>query len=108
MNNVLVKMSVGEYLAKDKGGTIDVSKRFDSGVTVGAYATLTNVSGDEYGEGDFTKGFYISVPMDLFTVTHNRGRAQVNWTPLTRDGGQMLGRKYQLYDMTSDRDIHFR
>jgi hypothetical protein len=45
--------------------------------------------------------------MDLFTVTPTRGRAQVNWVPLTRDGGQMLGRKYQLYDLTSDRDAQF-
>ncbi|MDU8421091.1 YjbH domain-containing protein, partial [Pseudomonas syringae] len=68
MDDVLVKMSVGQYLAKDKGGTLDLSKRFDSGVTVGAYATLTNVSKQEYGEGSFTKGFYISVPLDLLTV----------------------------------------
>ncbi len=108
LDDVLVKMSVGQYLAKDKGGTLDVSKRFDSGVVVGAYATLTNVSADEYGEGDFTKGFYVSLPLDLFTVTPNRDRAQINWTPLTRDGGQMLGRKYSLYGMTSDRDIHYR
>lgn len=108
LDDVLVKMSVGQYLAKDKGGTIDISKQFDSGITVGTYATITNVSRDEYGEGDFTKGFYISIPMDLFSVNPVRGRAQVNWTPLTRDGGQMLGRKYQLYDMTTDRDINFR
>ncbi|WP_257213027.1 YjbH domain-containing protein [Erwinia amylovora] len=38
----------------------------------------------------------------------NPGSAQINWTPLTRDGGQMLGRKYQLYDMTSDRDASYR
>lgn len=108
MDGVTVKASVGRYLAKDKGATIDFSKRFDSGVTVGTYATITNVSREEYGEGDFTKGFYISIPMDLFTVTPNRSRAQINWTPLTRDGGQKLGRKYQLYDMTTERDIHFR
>ncbi|MBS6033095.1 MAG: YjbH domain-containing protein [Pantoea sp.] len=107
MQDVLVKTSVGQYLAKDKGVTVDVSKRFDSGVMVGVYATKTNVSSGEYGEGDFTKGFYISIPMDLFTVTPTRGRAQVNWVPLTRDGGQMLGRKYQLYDLTSDRDARF-
>ncbi|PQK75443.1 YjbH domain-containing protein [Pantoea ananatis] len=107
MENVLVKASVGQYLAKDKGVTIDLSKRFDSGVMVGVYATKTNVSSQQYGEGDFTKGFYISIPMDLFTVTPTRGRAQINWVPLTRDGGQMLGRKYQLYDMTSDRDARF-
>jgi hypothetical protein len=108
VDNVLLKMSVGQYLAKDKGVTVDLSKRFDSGVLVGVYATKTNVSADEYGEGDFTKGFYISSPLDLFTVTPNRGRAQVNWTPLTRDGGQMLGRKYQLYNLTSDRDIRWQ
>ena len=107
MQDLLVKASVGQYLAKDKGVTIDVSKRFDSGVMVGVYATKTNVSSEQYGEGDFTKGFYLSIPMDLFTVTPTRGRAQVNWVPLTRDGGQMLGRKYQLYDLTSDRDARF-
>ncbi|WP_034946064.1 YjbH domain-containing protein [Erwinia oleae] len=108
MNGVLVKASVGQYLAEDKGATVDISRRFDSGVIVGAYATKTDVSAEEYGEGDFTKGFYVSIPMDLFTASPTRGRAQVNWTPLTRDGGQMLGRKYQLYDMTSDRDINYR
>nr|WP_024966002.1 YjbH domain-containing protein [Pantoea sp. IMH] len=108
MRSVLVKASVGQYLAEDKGATLDISRQFDSGVIVGAYATKTNVSAEEYGEGDFTKGFYISIPMDLFTASPTRGRAQVSWTPLTRDGGQMLGRKYQLYNMTSDRDSHFR
>ncbi|WP_447218823.1 hypothetical protein, partial [Escherichia coli] len=29
-------------------------------------------------------------------------------TPLTRDGGQQLGRKFQLSDMTSDRSVNFR
>jgi hypothetical protein len=104
MDDVLVKMSVGQYLAKDKGGTLDLSKRFDSGVTVGAYATLTNVSKQEYGEGSFTKGFYISVPLDLLTVKPTRSTPTVSWTPLTRDGGQMLGRQYGLYGITSDRD----
>ncbi|HIH3163992.1 TPA: YjbH domain-containing protein [Escherichia coli] len=38
----------------------------------------------------------------------NRSRAAIGWTPLTRDGGQQLGRKFQLYDMTSDRSVNFR
>nr|WP_256364201.1 YjbH domain-containing protein [Sodalis-like endosymbiont of Proechinophthirus fluctus] len=44
---VLVKASVGQYLVKDKGITFDCSKRFDSGITAGAYttfATFTKVS----------------------------------------------------------------
>lgn len=104
LNSVLMKLSVGQYLAKDKGATLDVAKRFDSGVTVGVWAALTNVSKEDYGEGGFSKGFYISIPLDLMTIGPNRNRAVVSWTPLTRDGGQMLGRKYQLYSMTSERE----
>ncbi len=106
--DVLVKASVGQYLAGDKGGTMEVAKRFDSGVVVGGYATITNASKQEYGEGDFTKGVYVSIPLDLFSTSPNRGRASIGWTPLTRDGGQQLGRKFGLYDMTSDRNINFR
>lgn len=54
--DVLVKASVGQYLAGDKGGTLDISKHFDSGVVVGGYATITNVSPDEYGKGTSLKG----------------------------------------------------
>jgi hypothetical protein len=103
MKGVLVKASVGRYLAKDKGVTFDVSRRFDSGVIAGVFATFTNVSAAEYGEGSFTKGFYLSIPLDLFTVTPNRTRASLSWVPLTRDGGQMVDRKFYLYDMTDER-----
>ncbi|PDO86406.1 YjbH domain-containing protein [Kosakonia sacchari] len=106
--NVLVKASVGQYLAGDKGVTLDVSKHFDSGIVVGAYATKTNVSAAQYGEGDFTKGVYISVPLDLFSTGPTRSRAGVGWTPLTRDGGQMLGRKFELYNMTNDKTVSFQ
>ena len=54
--------------SKDKGATLDVAKRFDSGVTVGVWAALTNVSKEDYGEGGFSKGFYISIPLDLMTI----------------------------------------
>lgn len=98
-------VTVGQYLAKDKGATIDVAKRFDSGVAVGVWAAISNVSKDDYGEGGFSKGFYISIPFDLMTIGPNRNRAVVSWTPLTRDGGQMLSRKYQLYPMTAEREV---
>lgn len=103
-----MKTSVGQYLAGDKGGTLEIAKRFDSGVVVGGYATITDASPDEYGEGDFTKGVYVSVPLDIFSSGPTRSRAAIGWTPLTRDGGQQLGRKFGLYDMTSDRSVNFR
>ncbi|MGI2072240.1 YjbH domain-containing protein [Shewanella baltica] len=101
--NTLLRVSAGQYLTEDKGVTVDFSKQFDSGVIVGAFATKTNLSAEEYGEGSFTKGFYISIPFDLMTIKSTQSRAFLSWMPLTRDGGQMLGRKYNLFDVTDAR-----
>ncbi|MFM4990439.1 YjbH domain-containing protein [Aeromonas veronii] len=100
MSNVTAKVSVGQYLAGDKGATFDFSKRFDSGVVLGGYATFTNVSADEYGEGSFTKGIYVTIPFDLMLLKPTTAKGSIGWVPLTRDGGQMLSRKNGLYGLT--------
>ncbi len=102
-DDLLVKVSVGRYLAKDKGVTLDIAKRFDSGIVVGAYAAKTNVSAAEYGEGSFTKGFYLNFPFDLFSATPSTGATSLPWVPITRDGGQPLSRPVKLYDLTEVR-----
>ncbi|WP_265468225.1 YjbH domain-containing protein [Aeromonas salmonicida] len=100
MSNVAAKVAVGQYLAGDKGATFDLSKRFDSGVILGGYATFTNVSADEYGEGSFTKGIYVTIPFDLMLLKPTTAKGSIGWVPLTRDGGQMLSRKNGLYGLT--------
>jgi hypothetical protein len=102
-DDVLMKVSVGRYLAKDKGVTVEFAKRFDSGIVVGAYAAKTNVSAAEYGEGSFTKGFYLNFPFDLFTIRPATGWASIPWSPITRDGGQPLARPSSLYNLTEVR-----
>ncbi|MFC7000139.1 YjbH domain-containing protein [Pseudobowmanella zhangzhouensis] len=57
-------------------------------MVVGAYAAFTNVSAEEYGEGSFTKGFYITVPVDLFVFRPATGKAKFPWIPIARDGGR--------------------
>lgn len=100
-DNITAKIAVGRYLAGDKGATFDFSKRFDSGVMLGAYATLTDVSSEEYGEGSFTKGIYVTIPFDLMLIHPTTTKGSIGWVPLTRDGGQMLSRKTALYSLTS-------
>lgn len=97
--NLLSKVSVGQYLAGDRGVTVDISRQFKSGIILGGFATKTNVSAARYGEGSFNKGVYISIPLDLFSMRSTVQRARLSWTPLTRDGGQPLARKYGLYDL---------
>ena len=62
VQDLLVKLSMGQYLAGDRGGTLDVSRVFQNGVKIGAYATRTNVSYAAFGEGSFDKGLYIMIP----------------------------------------------
>lgn len=104
---VQATVSAGRYLAGDVGATFDLARRFDNGVTMGAWATKTNVSSAEFGEGSFDKGIYFSVPMDLLLPRPSRARAGFVWQPLVRDGGAKLGRRYQLYNLTGERDRDF-
>ncbi|MGV2989302.1 YjbH domain-containing protein [Vibrio sp. E150_011] len=103
IDNTLLKVGVGKFLAGDLGTRVDFSKQFDSGVIAGAYASFTNMSTEDFGEGSFTKGFYVSIPFDIMTVKPSSNRANISWQPITRDGGQMLSRKYQLFDLTDAR-----
>ncbi|WP_425054922.1 YjbH domain-containing protein [Pseudomonas abyssi] len=103
--DVLAKGSVGRYLAGDYGATLDLSRRFDNGFTMGAWATMTNVSKEEFGEGSFDKGVYIQIPFDAFFIRSTTSVGTIAWNPLTRDGGARLGRYYQLYNFTNDRDL---
>lgn len=99
--DLLAKVSVGRYLAGDVGTTIDISRTFGSGMVIGAFASFTNVSAEQFGEGSFDKGFYISIPMEMLRVTPEKGRAGFMWRPLTRDGGQKVYASRPLYSSVS-------
>lgn len=103
-NDVLAKVSVGQYLAKDKGVTLDLSRRFSNGVVFGAYATKTNVSAAQFGEGSFDKGIYFSIPLSAMFTRSTPDVSVFTWAPLTRDGGAKLNRAYPLYELTKVRD----
>ncbi|MGZ9038744.1 MAG: YjbH domain-containing protein, partial [Burkholderiales bacterium] len=99
-NDVLVRVHGGRYLAKDTGATLDISRTFKNGIVMGAFATKTNVSAEEFGEGSFDKGVYIRIPFDALLPRSTSLYANVLWRPLTRDGGAMLSRAVQLYGLT--------
>ncbi|HHX8297928.1 TPA: YjbH domain-containing protein [Vibrio diabolicus] len=104
LQDLMIQVDIGQFLAGDVGTQINVSKQFKSGVIAGAFASFTDLSADEFGEGSFTKGFYLSIPFDIMTVKPSNNRANFSWQPLTRDGGQKLGRKYSLIELTDERN----
>lgn len=103
-NDVIAKVSAGQYLAKDRGLTVDLSRRFSNGVVFGAFATKTNVSAAQFGEGSFDKGIYFSIPLSAMFTRSTPDIGIFAWNPLTRDGGAKLNRSFTLYEMTKVRD----
>jgi len=99
-----VKLSAGRYLAGDVGATLDVRRVFTNGVAAGAWATKTDVSAQQFGEGSFDKGLYVTIPFDVLLPKSTVGSGNIIWNPLTRDGGARLSRRFTLDDLTRQRD----
>ena len=91
------RLSAGKYLTGDKGASIDISRTFKTGFSVGFFATFTDLSAEEFGEGSFDKGFYFSVPTELFYTDYRVGSIGFGLHPLTKDGGSFLKAPNPLY-----------
>ena len=87
-----LKVTAGEYLAGDVGSTIEFSRSFSNGVKFGAFATFTDVSTEEFGEGSFDKGIFFNIPIFGNAISYT-------WRPLTKDPGAMLIRRNTLNDL---------
>ena len=86
------KISYGEYLAGDEGMTFDFSRTFQNGIKFGVFATFTDVSSEQFGEGTFDKGIYFNIPIYKNFINYS-------WRPLTKDPGAKLNRKNSLHDL---------
>ncbi len=86
------KISYGEYLAGDKGATFEFSRSFINGTEFGVFATFTDVSSEQFGEGSFDKGIYFNIPIYGNFINYS-------WRPLTKDPGAKLNRKNSLHDL---------
>ena len=94
-----VQLDLGRYLAGDVGGTLTLSREFQNGWKVGIFATLTNVSARNFGEGSFDKGIMLSIPVAWFSGQPSRAITPYDIRPLTRDGGARLEVDDRLYDI---------
>jgi hypothetical protein len=103
-SNVLFKLIGGKYLAQDSGITIDLSRKFYSGFQIGVFASKTDISRREFGEGSFDKGFYWWLPVDLFFGDYRKQSTGWGLRPLTRDGAQRLVQGYPLWGVTDYAD----
>lgn len=86
------KFSYGEYLAGDEGLTMELSRTFLNGTEFGVFATFSDVSSEQFGEGTFDKGIFFNIPVYGNFINYT-------WRPLTKDPGAKLNRKHTLHDL---------
>ena len=104
--DITTKVSVGRYLAKDWGTTIDVSRQFNNGIRIGAFTTFTDMSQSDFGAGSFDKGLYMLVPFDFFWFRQSRKKASFRFQRLGKNGGQKIQHNNTLFDTVSQNQEH--
>jgi hypothetical protein len=87
-----MRVSAGEYLAGDVGYTLEFSRTFYNGVQFGVFATFTDVTTEQFGEGSFDKGITFNIPIYGNLVNYM-------WRPLTKDPGAKLNRRNTLHGL---------
>ena len=87
-----MKLSYGEYLAGDIGTTLELSRTYDNGMVFGVFASNTDVSEQQFGEGSFDKGIFFNIPIYGNLINYT-------WRPLTKDPGAKLVRRNTLHGL---------
>ena len=98
------QLDVGRYLAGDVGATLSVDRIFANGWSVGAFATVTDVSAEDFGEGSFDKGVRFSIPLNWAIGNQSQRAFGTTLRPATGDGGARLNVDGRLYE--SIREFH--
>ena len=101
-NGYNVAVHAGRYLAGDWGATVDISREFNNGWTVSAYATMTDVSYDDFGTGAFSKGLKVEIPISWALGKPTRKVNPLTLMSMSNDGGAMLKWENGLYDEVND------
>jgi len=103
---ILFALKGGRFLARDSGFNFDFSRRFKSGLKMGVFFSLTDISEYEFGEGSFDKGFYFYMPVDVFWSNYSKQSTGFGLRPLTRDGAASLKHTFNLYGVTEQAEFN--
>lgn len=98
------QVDAGRYLAGDVGATFALNREFNNGWVVGAFATFTDASAEEFGEGSFDKGIILTIPTSYVLGTADRSSIQADLRPILRNGGARLNLRDRLYPIVRDYD----
>ncbi|MGS4944818.1 YjbH domain-containing protein [Meridianimarinicoccus sp. RP-17] len=98
------QIDAGRYLAGDEGATFTLAREFNNGWQVSAFATFTDASAEDFGEGSFDKGILLRIPTSWVAGQADRSSFNLDLRPIQRNGGARLNVRDRLYPKV--RDFH--
>ncbi|NBO24146.1 MAG: hypothetical protein EBU93_02780 [Chlamydiae bacterium] len=91
------KISIGQFLAKDKGVQIDIAKYYQSGLRIGYWMTITNAKDTVHDQIYYNKGISFSLPLDIFLTKSSRNFLGYGLAFWLRDSGAKALTGKELY-----------
>ena len=95
-------ISVGQFLAKDKGVRFEATKYFKSGFRLGIWCTVTNGKDRIHNREYYDKGFAFSLPLDMFMNRSSRTRVGYAMSAWLRDVGAKAATGKELFPILND------
>lgn len=100
-----MKMSVGQFLAKDTGVRWEVGRYFSNGFRVMMWYTMTNAHDKVNGSTYYDKGIGFSMPLDIFYPYSTRDKWRYSIAAWLRDCGYRASTGKGLYELIHDQRI---
>ncbi len=91
------KLSLGQFLAKDKGFKLELGKFFPSGLRISVWYTVTSAVDVLNGSRYFDKGVAFSMPLDIFMNKSSQSRVGYAMAAWLRDVGAKAQTGKELY-----------
>lgn len=91
------KVSIGQFLAKDKGVRLDIGKYYPSGLRIGYWTTITNAKDTVHGKIYYDKGISFQMPLDIFLTKSSRNMLGYGIAFWLRDCGAKAATGKELY-----------
>ncbi|MEZ5315236.1 MAG: YjbH domain-containing protein [Chlamydiales bacterium] len=96
---IFTKVSLGQFLARDKGIRFDVTRYFENGIRLTGWITYTNAHDQMHGENYYDRGIALEIPFDLFYKCSSRKIWNYGMAAWLRDAGYSTSTGRELFEM---------
>ena len=97
--NIETKISFGQFLAKDKGARLEITRYFKNGLRLTGWMTVTNANDFVNGTRYHNRGVAIEMPLDLFFRCSSRRVWNYGLAAWLRDAGAQADTGRSLHDL---------